>query len=715
MKTKKILALCLCLVMLFQLVVPMTVSAAEVSEGTFGENNALTWTWDSSSGTIKISGNGAMPEYTDSKMTPWEHLRKKVNFVDIGEGVTAIGAYTFAHHKLLRAINIPSTIKRIGNNCFARCELLEEVLIPATATELTELTGGEFSYCYKLVAVSLPTTVTRIGKYTFHQCESLETVYYPGTEEQWKSIEILADGNSAVLGLTPMYGVEAGVTCTLVDGVLTYSGFGGINNYLAKENPYYAQRSQVTSIVIGEGITRVGGYSCGYFEKATSVSLPSTLRTIGYNAFYNCKALTEVVIPNSVTYMFNAAFYGCAALKTVTLPSGISTIEKRTFGGCNALENIKFGGTEIQWAKIVSVYDQEGQATFNALVAEGNVEILTQGLKGTVIDNVLYITGNVEMEDYTDAVSPPWKTSENTANVTKIVVAEGVPNISDYAFYGFAKVTEIELPTTVKSIGVSAFRNCSKLESIKIPHGVEEIESNAFYRNYALKTIYIPKSVTTINTAAFAGTNNSTGSKVDVETIYYEGSEEEWNAIKNVNSITQFNTAKNLDQIYYNAYPAPEVPEEPDVPVISGWEYADGVLTVTENIADFAEGSAPWNEYANDITSVVIADAVTALPTNAFAGLNITSVVIPEDVTVIPAGAFKDCTALTNVTAPAGITAIGENALAGCTALTTVYYDGTEEEYENISVAAGNEALATAEIVFTGKPGGGIELPDFDF
>lgn len=77
-----------------------------------------------------------------------------------------------------------------------------------------------------------------------------------------------------------------------------------------------------------------------------------------------------------------------------------------------------------------------------------------------------------------------------------------------------------------------------------------------------------------------------------------------------------------------------------------------------------------------------------------------TSIAIPNGVTYIWGDTFAYCTALSSVTIPNSVTCIWEYAFDGCTALTNVYYTGTEEEWDRISIDNSNDPLFTATIHF---------------
>lgn len=86
------------------------------------------------------------------------------------------------------------------------------------------------------------------------------------------------------------------------------------------------------------------------------------------------------------------------------------------------------------------------------------------------------------------------------------------------------------------------------------------------------------------------------------------------------------------------------------------------------------------------LKSISIPATVTSIGSAAFVEcVGLTSVTIPESVTEIEHDMFGDCFGLTEVILPASITAIGGNAFSGCTALASIYFKGTEEEWNAIT------------------------------
>ena len=118
------------------------------------------------------------------------------------------------------------------------------------------------------------------------------------------------------------------------------------------------------------------------------------------------------------------------------------------------------------------------------------------------------------------------ETEENpiTPYITKVIVCEGITNISQKAFRYATSLTEIAIPASVGNIGNSAFSDCSNLTTITIPTTVTSIGASAFRGCTSLTEIAIPTSVTSIGGGVFSGC-------VSLTEITYNGTTAQWDSI----------------------------------------------------------------------------------------------------------------------------------------------------------------------------------------
>lgn len=169
-----LLALLLC-VGLFALPV-----SAEEAEGECGEN--LTWTLRN--GVLTITGTGAMTDYSEFKVAPWDEYTQLVQRIVVQEGVTTVGNRAFYGMKNLINVSIPSSVKKLGSLAFADCFSMVQILMP----QVEEIGWGCFYSCESLVNVKLPETLSFIGEKAFYRCLSLGGITIPAGVKEMGSL-----------------------------------------------------------------------------------------------------------------------------------------------------------------------------------------------------------------------------------------------------------------------------------------------------------------------------------------------------------------------------------------------------------------------------------------------------------------------------------------------------------------------------------------------
>ena len=127
------------------------------------------------------------------------------------------------------------------------------------------------------------------------------------------------------------------------DYTLRIFGKGAMYNYnyiytpnrMYSDTPWSSWDSKIKSVVVEDGVTRIGAYSFYMFTSLTEVNIPNTITSIGREAFSNCTVLKKIDIPNSVTSIGAYAFWHCSSLAEVNIPDGIETIYEGVFSDCS--------------------------------------------------------------------------------------------------------------------------------------------------------------------------------------------------------------------------------------------------------------------------------------------------------------------------------------------------------------------------------------------
>ena len=307
----------ICLILAMVMGMTTAVSAAEdLSVGTAKNSylasgscgSGVSYSFDSSSGVLTISGSGKMKDYHKEGDAPWYTQRLHVKSIVVRPGVTYLGDYSFKYCQAVNAV-IPASVKSIGTKAFI---------------------------------------------YT----DKLGRIYYTGTKKNFKSIKI-ARGNSkfksadvsyvssmtqALTKVSSASSASSGkITATLNGSVLTIHGKGSMKDFIADMSgrpEWVKYRIKTKSVVISSGITSIGNYAFSDFTNLVSISIPFSVSRIGYRAFYKCYSLKNLTIPNSVTVIGQNAFQNCTGLTTVTMSNSVTEITAYCFNQCSKLTSL---------------------------------------------------------------------------------------------------------------------------------------------------------------------------------------------------------------------------------------------------------------------------------------------------------------------------------------------------------------------------------------
>ena len=366
---KRILSMLLALVMLATLL-PVglidTAEAAATHSGTCGDN--VTWTLDAS-GTLTISGKGAMADYYIFSV-PWYDTRSQVKTVIIKNGVTSIGNCALDVCSSEPSVTIPNSVTSIANGAFSNCSSLTSVTIPDGVTSIGE---SAFYGCSSLTNVTIPKSVTSIGDWAFSNCTSLTNVTIPksvtrigfGAFSGSNATITVASGNSEYCSVAgALYNKQK--TTLFYPGMIKDGSFRIPNSVTTIAYSAFEGCSSLTSVTIPNSVTSIGWYAFRDCSSLTRITIPNSVTSIGEWVFGSCTSLTRVTIPDNVTSIGRFAFYYCTSLTSVTIPDGVTRIGDSAFYDCSSLTDVYYGGTETDWAKIT--------------IANGNQDLLNATL-----------------------------------------------------------------------------------------------------------------------------------------------------------------------------------------------------------------------------------------------------------------------------------------------------------------------------------------------
>lgn len=407
------------------------------------------------------------------------------------------------------------------------------------------------------------------------------------------------DGTAMIVAAPSVYDLEGEV---VIPSEVTDNGKTYKVTSIGEEA--FLGRRYITSVTIPSTIESIGDnafegcYNSGDGQglKTVVFSGESKLKTIGKHAFSSCCALESISIPSSVTKIGEGAFIYCYKLASVNIPEGVDKIEKETFMSCESL--------------------------------------------------------------------------------TTVTIPASVDSIMGHAFGKCEKLKPLKLPVgDLVYIGEGAFSGCDALEKVVIPEGVTMIDTEAFRGCENLRSVTIPSTIKLIEheitgTITYATGFQSFEDDPLTEIITY---------IKNPQHPQYSNSfyfsangpklyvPRGSKAAYYkywaNEYDYPEIIEMGDA--------AGGIAFANDAVREICISN--WDTNHDGSLSEEEAAAVTKIGEEFKANKDITSfneLQYFTGLTEIADNAFYNCENLTSIKLPASVKKIGEAAFVGCSALT---------------------------------------------
>lgn len=520
--------------------------------------------------------------------------------VVIGNGISKIPEYMCAYCPNLISVTMPDTIEVIQNSAFNNCEKLSNINIPGyleviSANAFNNCDGitnvtlpdtliaimhSAFARCDNLTSVFIPKSVERIYDYAFSYCSKLTSITVDEDNPAYKSIDGNLYDKKAETLLQYAIG-KPDTSFVIPDGVtvigyqngnsICHAVFSGAENLVSITIPSSVQSvayvfddcyklvevinnckltddgisSTIKPMEVHKGeskIVYVNGYVFYTFEDVTylirylgndtELILPDSYNGGKYEiyeyAFYNKDNLTSVIIGNGATIIGDNAFYGCANLRNITIGNSVVTIGEQAFAECTSLVNVTISNSVVSIGReafynctsLVSIDIPNGVTEIGSSAFSNcsNLTSITLPESLTTIGAVVFkdcfkltsITVDANNENYQSIDANMYSKDGKTLiqySVGKtdslFTIPDGITSIHSGAFYHAPYIRYINMPEGLKSIGDYAFYQCPSLELLVLPESTTKIGNFAFASCPNLVSVILGPSGIDIGNSAF--------------------------------------------------------------------------------------------------------------------------------------------------------------------------------------------------------------------
>ena len=637
---------------------------------------------------------------------------------------------------------------------------LKSIILPLTATSIG---GMAFTFCSSLTSITISASVTQIGQVAFVGCGASINVD-PANPNYSSDNGVLYDKAKTTLIQCPLSNTGNYTVPSTVNSIAPYS-FCFCGNLASVNVPSSVSSIGVFAFTSCSGMINIDSNNPNYksldgvffnksgstliqcpTSKSGSYNIPSSVDSIGNNAFYNCNLMTAVSMPSSISYITDLSFYNCSGLTSITVNSLPVSLGYNVFYNVNTntcVLNVPFGAKAAYqsasgWSSFTHILENT-----HGLILGTNKLILSSaagsnsGVKistndgWTAVSDQIWLQVSPESGSGNDTIlvtAAANPTSNNRIAIITVSVNGIQPQIVTITQAGLPKtinitagklltsLTTAELSSIINlkitgSIDARDFKtmrdNMPKLAFLDISeatvaayngplgtaswitaYAANRIPDYAFNvgmssQQFTLAAVKLPSSITAVGDYAFYSCEALTEIVIPNSVTYIgQGGFGSCNSLVNVTLPNNLTTIEN-SAFMGGAFSSILIPTTLKSIGTYGFGFCKNLKSINiPNSVTTISNSA--FESCTSLGDLTIGSTVASIGGSAFNGcISLTSVVIPNSVTLIDSNAFGVCTNLKSVSLPNSLITIGAGCFNQCTNLTDITIPNTVTKIDN--------------------------------
>ena len=682
--------------------------------------------------TIQINGGSVgIPDYTENdERKTWtsEACVETIHDIEIGQGVTDIGAHAFEGLTEITTVTIPEHMAgKIGDYAFAGCTKLTAIKTGNSFTSVgtkaffgcSALTDIElmavqsigdsaFEGCKLLKAASL-SHATKVGSRAFLDCAKIETISMPesGTIgdsafEGCLSLATVSTSKVTAIGRRTFFGCAKLTTADIQEVVIIpESAFEGCSVLatitMTKATEYGAraffgcrEASDISLATVKKvGAAALAGTGISFID----IPVSDDIKYVPESLFEGCYRMRTITFaPGCKVEEIKAKAFAASALDSIEIPALVTKIGDDCFKNCEQLNSVTYKGTtEISNSifegctqlKPSELHLEAGYASLNF----GGLSVCqVSGKVGELEYTVQRGSNTLELEgaplpDYEQGKPKPW--DKCIQFITTVDIREKVTSIGAYSFENVQTLRTVNFPDDLKIIGGNAFTGCTSLESIpKVPSTITEIGDSAFSGCKSLQSFATPAGLKKIGNFVFDGC--SSAKTISIPASVSEIGEASFRGCSSLSAMDiPFSVTKITKSLFEGCSQLNRLTFASKPQASAGGEEAQGLTTIEERALYGCSA----------LTSINLPATLTTIGVSAFEKSGVASIIFPNGVTSIGENALRNCESLTEVAIPEDVTTITKSLFEGCTRLSKISFG----EGKDGSVFLADSGITTIE------------------
>ena len=393
---------------------------------------------------------------------------------------------------------------------------------------------------------------------------------------------------------------------------------------------------KLETINLENGIENIGQWAFEGCTKLSQITLPKSVKKIGHGAFESCTKLSEIIIPSKVKAIGENAFSSCTSLKKVTIENGVQTICRKAFWDCRKLSEIN----------IPDSVSNIGEFAFDATKWYENQPDGMVFAGKNLYDYKGTCPTKTTIPDGTKSIC--FQAFSEQRKLCEVIIPDSVIRIKNCAFMSCENLESVSLGNNIKSIGHKAFAYCDKLTDFTIPDSVIKLGYEVFRLCENLKTVTIGKGLEKFvygyySSTIFSECFNLQKITVDKDNKYFSSKD---------------GVLFNKKQTELIVYPNKKS---------TSYSIPKGVKTIGK-----------WSfYYCDNLKKITIPKGIEEIGIYAFYRTSISKITLPNSLKTIKEGAFYGNKNLKSLTIPKNVKKIGGIAFANCKKLKKVNFNAT--------------------------------------